>query len=629
MAAHHTDPTTQPTLEPTPSDPSGLPPASSRDARRPFLSARTVRTLWQYGLMGFCLLLLLVFLVYPIILTVAGAFFGANPDGSSSFTFAHILMVFEDPRLRSGLLNSLKIAATTTTLTVLIALPLAVLGARYRFPGKAFFNAAILVPLILPPFVGAIGLKAILGREGALNALLDHLRTLLGTDSALAALVPGPFDVVGNAKFFGVVAVQALALYPIIYLNATAALANLDPALDEVGENLGARWWTRFRRITLPLVRPGIFAGATIVFIWSFTELGAPLMFDYYDVTPVQIFNGLKEVENSAKPYALTVVMLATAIALYLLGKWAFGGKGYAMYSKASRAASEVSLPGLWKWIPAAAFAIVTLVAILPHLGVVLMSLTAPGQWYQSVLPTSVTGDNYVQALAASDSFNSIKISLLLAAAAVVVDLCFGLLVAYLLVRTQIKGRTLLDALCMLPLAVPGLVMAFGFVAMSLNWPFGKDGPLSNFASVFAADPNPFPFLIVAYAVRRLPYIVRSAVAGLEQTSGELEEAAVNLGASRATAVRRVIVPLILANLIAGGLLVFAFSMLEVSDSLILAQQPEDYPITKAIWSLTERLGDGPYVASALGVWGMALLTVTLGAASVLLGKKLGSIFRV
>jgi iron(III) transport system permease protein len=181
----------------------------------------------------------------------------------------------------------------------------------------------------------------------------------------------------------------------------------------------------------------------------------------------------------------------------------------------------------------------------------------------------------------------------------------------------------------MLPLAVPGLVMAFGYVAMSLQWPFGKDGPLSSFASVLAADPNPVPFLVMAYAIRRLPYIVRSAVAGLEQTSGELEEAAVNLGASRFTAVRRVILPLILANLIAGGLLVFSFSMLEVSDSLILAQQQDDFPITKAIWSFMDRLGDGPYIASALGVWGMALLTVTIFAASNLLGKSLGSIFRV
>ncbi|MEY3232062.1 MAG: putative 2-aminoethylphosphonate transport system permease protein PhnU, partial [Planctomycetota bacterium] len=125
------------------------------------------------------------------------------------------------------------------------------------------------------------------------------------------------------------------------------------------------------------------------------------------------------------------------------------------------------------------------------------------------------------------------------------------------------------------------------------------------------------------------PYIVRSTIAGLEQTSGELEEAAVNLGASRFTAVRRVIVPLIAANIIAGGLLVFSFSMLEVSDSLLLAQQASDFPITKQIWAFMDRLGDGPYIASAMGVWGMALLTVTIFASSLLLGKKMGSIFRV
>ena len=187
----------------------------------------------------------------------------------------------------------------------------------------------------------------------------------------------------------------------------------------------------------------------------------------------------------------------------------------------------------------------------------------------------------------------------------------------------------MLDALCMLPLAVPGLVMAFGFVAMTLRWPFAKGDPLHGTLAVFGTDPNPMLLLVIAYAVRRLPYIVRSTVAGLEQTSGELEEAAINLGASRMKAVRSVIVPLIMANLIAGGLLVFSFSMLEVSDSLILAQQTDDYPITKAIYAFTGRLGDGAYIASAMGVWGMALLGVTLVGASLLIGRKLGSIFRV
>ncbi len=141
--------------------------------------------------------------------------------------------------------------------------------------------------------------------------------------------------------------------------------------------------------------------------------------------------------------------------------------------------------------------------------------------------------------------------------------------------------------------------------------------------------PNPVPLLIIAYAVRRLPYIVRSASAGLQQTSGQLEEAAMNLGASTMTSIRRIVVPLIMANLIAGSILVFSFAMLEVSDSLILAQRQDDFPITKAIWEFYNRLGDGPYIASAMGVWGMALLTITLVGASVLMGKKLGAIFRV
>ncbi len=570
-------------------------------------------------LLAATLAVLALLLLYPIFLTVAGAFEkqpGGGLSGSGSFlsnlTLEHFRVLSTNPNFFRAIGNSALLAVTTTILATAIALPLALLASSYKFPFKTFFNAAVLVPMILPPFVGAIGVRAILGREGALNALF-------GSD----------FDILGNAKFWGVVGVQALSLYPIVFLNTTAALANLDPALDEAAENLGAGWWRRFFKITLPLVRPGIFAGATIVFIWAFTELGTPLMFDYYAVTSVQIFYGLKQVETSAEPYALTLVMLGMAIVMYVLGKYFFGRSGYAMYSKASRAGGEKELTGWRGWLATLVFAAVFVLAILPHVGVVLTSFTVPGQWYDSVLPTSWTTAHYSEALTARDSFGAIVNSLKLSAAAMLITMVAGVVIAYLIVRTQVKGRGLLDALCMLPLAVPGLVMAFGYVAMSLRWPFGKDGPLGDYVSVLAAEPNPVPLLIAAYAIRRLPYIVRSTVAGLEQTSGELEEAAMNLGASRFTAVRRVIVPLIMANLIAGGMLVFSFSMLEVSDSMLLAQQKHQFPLTKAIFAFTERLGDGVYIASAMGVWGMALLTVTLFGASVLLGKKLGSIFRV
>jgi iron(III) transport system permease protein len=122
---------------------------------------------------------------------------------------------------------------------------------------------------------------------------------------------------------------------------------------------------------------------------------------------------------------------------------------------------------------------------------------------------------------------------------------------------------------------------------------------------------------------------VRSAAAGLQQTSVTLEEAAENLGCPPARALWRVTFPLIAANVIAGALLAFSFAMLEVSDSLILAQKQADYPITKAIYELFQLLGDGRFVASALGVWAMVFLALTILFAGRILGKRMGALFRV
>jgi iron(III) transport system permease protein len=170
------------------------------------------------------------------------------------------------------------------------------------------------------------------------------------------------------------------------------------------------------------------------------------------------------------------------------------------------------------------------------------------------------------------------------------------------------------------------LVLAFGYLAISNTF---KQGMKENTPFWLDVQKYPVVLLIIAYAARRLPYIVRSAVAGLQQTPQDLELAAANLGAGKSTILRKIMIPLIFANLLAGALMAFAFAMLEVSDSLILAQTAAYYPITKAIWELSQRLGDGLYIASALGVWAMVLLTLTILSVSSLLGKKMGAIFRV
>ena len=177
---------------------------------------------------------------------------------------------------------------------------------------------------------------------------------------------------------------------------------------------------------------------------------------------------------------------------------------------------------------------------------------------------------------------------------ATVVDVFLGIGIAYVVVRTTFPGRGLLDTFAMLPLAVPGLVLAFGYLAMT------QEGRVFAFLN---PTKDPTALLIIAYSVRRLPYVVRSVAAGLQQTSVTLEEAAQNLGAPPLRALRKITLP------------------------LILAQRQTDFPITKAIYELFNLLGEGRYLASALGVWAMVFLGIALYGASRILGKKLGALF--
>jgi len=572
-------------------------------------------------LFAFILAVFGVFLVWPIYRVVSVGFFGIPEAGGGSFTLAYVAAIFQDPELRRGLLNSATIAVCVTILCTLISVPLAILSTRFDFRGKAIMGGLLLVPLILPPFVGAIGMRQILGRQGVLTSLAWSL-----------GLVPEgtPIDWLGANRFLGVVLVEALSLYPILFLNVSAALANLDPAMEQAAANLGASRWTIFRRITLPLMRPGLFAGGTIVLIWSFTELGTPLMFDFYDVTPVQVFHRLTQVSGNPVPYALVVVMLVTSVLLYLGGKTLLGRRQDAAVSKATTATAPKRLRGLTSVLALLPFVVISGLALLPHIGVVLTSVAGIGSWYQSALPKVFTVEHYAHALTHDLALPSVRNSVFYAACSMVIDIVLGVLLAYLIVRSKLPAtlRQLVDSLAMLPLAVPGLVLAFGYLAISLqlqSW-FSDTKWLRDLVDV---QENPTFLLVVAYAMRRLPYVVRSAVAGLEQTPHDLELAAQNLGASRWMTLRRITVPLIAANLVAGGLLAFAFAMLEVSDSLILAQKQTHWPITKAIYELFGRLGDGPFIASALGVWAMVLLTLTILSASSLLGRRMGAIFRV
>jgi len=537
------------------------------------------------------------FLVYPLVYVVRGAAF---PQGRlSPAFFVHLLA---NPIMREGIANSFLLAAVTTVLTAVLAIPLAFVVVRYTFPAKALLTGLLLVPMIMPPFVGAIGMRQFLARFGSMNLLLMH-----------AGLIEQPVDWLGAARFWGVVAVMVLHLYPILYLNVAAAMANVDPSLEEAGVNLGSNRWRLFRRVTWPLMMPGVFAGSVIVFIWALTDLGTPLVFEYRRVVPVQIFDRVTDMSDNPEGYALVVLVLILTLAFFLGSKRLFGRRAYQTLGKGGlrraerrpNAAGRVLIPTL--------IAGVVLVACLPHLAVILTSVRA--KWFLTVLPEAYTLDYYRGALGHRLTLPSIRNSMMLSSLSTLADLVLGIGVAYLLVRRRFRGCDLLDAAVMLPLAVPGLVLAFGYVA-------GYAG------TVLDPRENPFPLLVAAYAVRRLPYMARAAYAGFQQISVTLEESAANLGSSGLRVLRRITLPLISANLIGGGILAFSFAMLEVSDSLILAVKDRFFPITKAIYQLLGRIEDGAYMASALGVWSMCFLALSLVTAGMLLGRRMGHLFR-
>jgi iron(III) transport system permease protein len=528
------------------------------------------------------------FLIYPLIGLLGGAFFLSDAHGHSTFTLSFFRLLIENRLYRLSLVNSFEIAVLATLFTALVSIPLAVFFTRYRFPGREWFRPVLLAPLILPPFVGALGIKHVFARFGMVNLLLAKI-----------GIIPlaHPIDWLGASGFAGIVILEVLHLFPILFLSVSAAIANIDPSLLDAAANLGASAWRRFLTITLPLARPGLFAGACIVFISAFTDLGTPLILNFSATVPTQIFNASVDANSEQVGYALVVATLVLVLVFFLLVRKFGEGAAGMISTRALQSSAAETLPP-WAGRCVTAFVgLLCFVAVLPHLGVILTSVAE--RWFFTILPTQISTQYYAEVFTNGLTATSIANSLVYSGLSAFLDLILGLAIAHLLAREIFPGKSLLDALAMLPLALPGLVLAFALLmtynvhSPALAWMNPRN--------------NPTFLLVVSYALRRLPYIVRAAYAGYQQTSISLEEASHNLGAGRWLTFRRITLPLIAPSLIAGTILTFCFAMLEVSDSLILAVEVRFAPITRGIYEIMGRPSpDSAALACALGVLAMA-----------------------
>ena len=535
-------------------------------------------------------LFLIVFLVVPVGTVIYVAF---TEKGGGGFTLVNFLDFVRTDLFVRSFWNSIYVSAMTVLWSSAFALPLAYLTTRFEFRGTALVQTLGFLPLIMPPFVGAVAMQLLFGRNGTVNLLLDEWFD---------------FKIGFMEGLNGVIFLQAIHYFPFILVNLSAALRNIDRAMEEAAQNLGSHGLRLFRRIALPLALPGYVAGASLVFVKVFDDVASPLLLNVKEMLAPQAYLRITSIGiDDPMGYVIAVVLIVIAVATMWASAWVLQGKDYAT---TQRGGGGLARRKLTRPQSIAAYALVVFILALvlaPHLGLLLLSLATV--WSFSPLPDGYTIAHYVRVL--GDSSVYITNTLLYSGMAAAIDVVLGGAIAYLVLRTRLPGRSALDWGAGAALAVPGVVLGIGY--------------LRAFYGVKLPDGTPLAALwimiVLAIAIRRLPYALRAAYAALQQISLSLEEAAENLGATKARTVRRIVIPLMTGGLLAGFVTSFATAAVELSAVLMLVQNNSDAPLSYGLYVLMQTPA-GRGAGAALGVIAVLIVAICMGASQLLADRS-------
>ncbi|MFC7519069.1 ABC transporter permease, partial [Herbaspirillum sp. GCM10030257] len=476
---------------------------------------------------------LLVFLVLPVGTVVLSAF---GPDGH--FTLHHFVSFFEQSLLRESFANSLVVSLLSVLFASLIAVPLAYFTVRFQFRGAILIQTLGVLPLIMPPFVGAVALQLIFGDNGSINLLLsDWFGFKIPVMEGLTA----------------VVFVESIHYFPFILMNLTVSLRNIDGAMEESALNLGARGFRLFRRVIFPLAMPGFIAGAALVFVKVFDDLGTPLVLGTTNMLAPQAYLRITSVGlDDPLGYVISFIMIGFSILALWLSARVLKGKDYSTTQKGGSSIQRRTLTPMQAVMAYGWIGLVLLVVLSPHIGILLLSLASV--WSFSVVPDAYTLQHYSAVI--SGAGGMVSNTLLYCGLAALIDVVLGTAIAYLILRTKLPGRQWLDYTASAAMAIPGVVLAIGYLRLF------KDVTIPFTDTLFTQT---WVLIMIAYAVRRLPYALRSCMAALQQVNISLEEAAESLGASKASTIRRIVVPLMAGGILAGFVTSFITAAVELS----------------------------------------------------------------
>ncbi len=534
----------------------------------------------QTAVMLLIFLFLLAFLVIPVVQVVFVAFMDATTGG---FTLLNFKDFFNTALFRESFWNSLYVGGMSVLIASLFSMPLAYFTSRFEFRGAVIIQSLGIIPLIMPPFVGAVAMLMLFGRNGSVNLLLDQW---FG------------FTIPFMEGLNGVIFVQSIHYFPFILINLSAALQNIDRSMEESAQNLGCSGLRLFRRIVLPLAMPGYIAGASLVFLKVFDDLGTPLLLNVNNMLAPQAYLRIASIGiKDPMGYVISVILVVIALGSMWLAMLALKGKDYATVQKGGGGLSKRRMrPGekVMAWI---IVLVIMGLVLAPHFGLTLLSFGTI--WSYSVLPDALTANHFVAVFAETPEYMTNTV--LYACLAGIIDVILGTAIAYIVLRTKLKGRQWLDYIAMAAVAIPGLVIGIGYLRtfFSFQVPWLENQSIATW----------WVAIVVALSVRRLPYALRACTAALQQVSVSLEESAENLGAGKFATVRKIVVPLMTGGILAGFVTSFATAAVELGMTLMLVSKNSDGPLSYGIYVyMQSAAGRGP--GAALGI--VAVLVVGL-----------------
>jgi len=555
---------------------------------------------WGWIVIALCVAITVYIALIPLGFLIWQSFFTPQTaDKAAQFTFGNYVEAYGSPETARLFWNSVQFAIGTSCFSFVVGTALAWMNERTNTPFKNLFFALSIIPLIIPGILFTVAWILLASPKiGIINLVLKNW---LGLENHL-------FDIYSLA---GMIWVDGLHYSPMAFLLMSAAFRAMDPALEESAMMSGANVFQVAWRVTLRLSWPAIFATMLILFVRALESfevpalLGLPVGIQVFTSSIYQAVHRYPSQVGLASAYAV-ILLAITTVGVYFQSRLSSRGSRYATMTGKGFRPRQIDL-GPWRWVTASIFIVYFMLIVVLPFAVLLWSsfqkFYSVPSWHAL---QNLTLDPYRFILTYPNLTRSVVNSLLLAFGSATVIMLVTSVICWIVVKTKLPGRWLLDNIASLPMVFPGLVLGLAIMIFYLNFDIGIYGTIW--------------IMFIAYITRFMPYGLRYNTTSMLQIHKELEESAAMSGASWGTTFRRIILPLLKPGLVAGWIYVMIVSIRELSSSILL-YSPGTEVVSIVIWELWE---NGQYVElSALGVL-LILALFVLVLVAQWLGKKFG-----